>query len=744
MLCGERENMEQAYFTIPQNGDFQALYKSIQENEAPDGILSIQNNSVHENNRRNMARHTLSFLHAFHIAVDLDTSLNSEAKEALKTQAGSAVETALSTIKDAPGLPQGKADVQQLHQHFETAVGKLTEQLSQATNCSVKKAFKKLTEAEKLANLSRPRPKVKAKTTHKKTNIKLKETANTTLTDLQKQELQKIGQKDKPAWFKALKPITQDWLSQHVNELIEGTINCPPATLRSIPGLANYATHTGKASHDGASITLSYERHATFTPIDIKDANTRSNLAEQNAVQLLTQSKPKARFAAFWGDLANDMQQADVTALLQEQCLLSPNGIEDKFSGQNSNGRMAKSSAAALETAGATYNAEQGLTNEDKQAVKVQQSNWALNNQRTTANSFEHATTKDSLQNNLERVPKALKTLANKTVDIRLSNALNQLGTRQCSAKEIWKDTKLLNELCKLFNEEEPNSAATTSNVRLFLAAVDAHHALKDLLKNPALNTLEHNNQMIASSLEAILVQGTGGVSSVACKSGKDRTSHKIIHDEATATFFVKEGKLPDHNNDEDRADFCAIYAAIYNMRVHQHVTSQNSFGVEGLKDDNSMRINRWVGKIKSAVGSLTGKDMGQAFGMPPDISKTLSEGSYSADVQSAKGNKERDLKFLRLKARLVRGIQGIVRGIQGIVKSLFSWGNSNQATSGQTENSPLLKVKTDTNAISSMQVSAGNSTKHCASLPSLSKSTSSNASQAIQPENVAAATPTP
>ncbi len=250
----------------------------------------------------------LQFARAAIFALDYqEPELLDEAKTAAANSIYECTQLALTMIDS------GSADA--AAPYSRTVFATLATELGKATSISdYKKAEKQLLIAEQLLTWHDGRVEqtniCSMTITGNTFTINRTEKPITLLTDTQKAEYLKIHNEPKPLWFKALNRLIQNYLLETVpdhNELdmeaqdlikqdkywntIEHTI---PATLRGVPGLANFTRHTTTitttANASASSTTITSYKSSTPPPIDLMamdSSEERIRLTMQNIEQYI-------------------------------------------------------------------------------------------------------------------------------------------------------------------------------------------------------------------------------------------------------------------------------------------------------------------------------------------------------------------------------------------------------------------------------------------------------------------------
>ena len=96
------------------------------------------------------------------------------------------------------------------------------------------------------------------------------------------------------------------------------------------------------------------------------------------------------------------------------------------------------------------------------------------------------------------------------------------------------------------------------------------------------------NRAAFRAAYAAILVESMGGIVSVNCKSGKDRTGFDEIYKDAMRVYYhTHNHRLPSYDDiGKDRDDFVNIFAKIFRDLKAQESAALNTPGSFGLKDE--------------------------------------------------------------------------------------------------------------------------------------------------------------
>ncbi len=188
---------------------------------------------------------------------------------------------------------------------------------------SPKKLYRAFRAAEGYLCLVDPRPEIITNTTWNNSKLTLSDTPVPTLTEGLQDELLSVLHEQKPAWFDALKPWEQSYLTAYLKKNQNHLKKLWPtlfSAFRSIPGLANFCEHA--LNVDDKPIARPVYRIGLVVPIDIKNAPERQRLAnlamQQFCDAVVTQERAEA-FREQWG-----LEENEKIPVLY-QTLISPN-----------------------------------------------------------------------------------------------------------------------------------------------------------------------------------------------------------------------------------------------------------------------------------------------------------------------------------------------------------------------------------------------------------------------------------
>ncbi|MFZ2485479.1 MAG: hypothetical protein WAW84_02640 [Candidatus Rickettsiella isopodorum] len=442
-------------------------------------------------------------------------------------------------------------------------------------------------------------------------------------------------------WFKSLATWQQNFIIGNQKELVACSI---PSSLRNVPGLANLSYHECKINN---AVALSYFRHAAQLPIDLlENKNTDDeqfrltclNLASQIRLSLkeksdvltstselviLSQSilspgkiaSAKAKFFNRASD--NDTQiyaLKERAVKLFQYALANPEtSIEDLkvkalFFTQNeqSENLFYKD-----------FLKKWGLFAEDNKAYQYKPIRFTLLSTNNPFNVLRHFGAYP-LQNKhnefntalllgavarylnhlfrlkpkinqqderVERWPQLIEYMNQfnkvESFNFQLSQLIKELSFCEKVGKISANSRKSLVKLLESFFNEEIKKNLDENVFQLL-------HALHALLSIPCgqgvLASDERHKPQLRSFAETMIVNCLGGVSWVACKSGKDRTGGASIAVDAAAVYYHQNKKFPHYqDNKSDRGNYLILLEELFRSKHQQHVAAENAPGAEGL-----------------------------------------------------------------------------------------------------------------------------------------------------------------
>jgi hypothetical protein len=111
-------------------------------------------------------------------------------------------------------------------------------------------------------------------------------------------------------------------------------------------------------------------------------------------------------------------------------------------------------------------------------------------------------------------------------------------------------------------------------------------------LKSPFFMQPQRNKQAFKAAYMEILVEAMGGVVSINCKSGKDRTGWIEIYKTAMLIYFDRYNKLPRYNDKKtERQQFVHIFVTLFHSMKTQEEAGANTLGSFGMKDNAINRV---------------------------------------------------------------------------------------------------------------------------------------------------------
>jgi|GEM_PF-6075864 len=401
------------------------------------------------------------------------------------------------------------------------------------------------------------------------------------LTPAQQQEfldlLQDTSQQEKlPQWFINMPQWEKNYLLKHLHskptatrDNINEKIATIPASLRHIPGLANFSEHVLRVYEKNAEgnyvlkTESRRERSGIVAPVDLyrKKFNLeRQRLTNGNVGQLLasTIQERAERYVEKWDHPGDKV----ITIPFTLQTLLSPGWLNALIGGGSNNNTMMienKQMAVSLLRHAFEFPESQssqrlfqqwGLDVDEQGAIRVKLSDDSIVRVKPAIISTNHSV------NAWRRLPGLFKfstETENKTSALQLI-AVAQDFIRDKDQNDV--DIKLLQQ------------------------------ALDDYQATPSMANSNHHRALFLSSLEQIISDKSGGIAYGSCKSGKDRKGMETLHTDTMLVYQSRYGYLPKYNDSGiARENFVNIFVELYFSMHHQEVASQNALGAEGIKE---------------------------------------------------------------------------------------------------------------------------------------------------------------
>lgn len=458
----------------------------------------------------------------------------------------------------------------------------------------------------------------------------------------------------KPLWFRSLPSWEQQALSQRIQSgraaglHIETIVAGLPTTKRKYPGSANYWKHVQLIYDAGGNLLDDswHIRSGIYEPYDIPgnkavDEQERLRLTKINIEQIILSHIKDCitRREALWGILP---EGDPIHVAISLQTLLSPSSFDQsRFASTNSLKMIETKLLAASELL-----ESQEFKNKLNELIgcsvelSLISNNHAINLYKTEwhKNSFYRLCSKERKQDNeqakiaiLTSCKYFLSSLSKQTIEdsyiskpvlssaiencvnalektdlADLDSQLSYLQSQYVILDRIDK-TKLLVKTA----DTDPKKLAALKELKkltnLHLISLALKHYLS--LQNRSDNNGRHLILFLAS-YESLIVDLIGGIASGTCKSGKDRKAIELMHTDAMRQYFHCYNRLPTYyDTEEQRLDFCEIFAEIFLSRHHQTIAEQNTQGCAALKetyntlpDDIKLAINQLIKRRKIVI----------------------------------------------------------------------------------------------------------------------------------------------
>lgn len=146
--------------------------------------------------------------------------------------------------------------------------------------------------------------------------------------------------------------------------------------------------------------------------------------------------------------------------------------------------------------------------------------------------------------------------------------------------------------LLNLFNEEAPPE--DTFDIEFIRALNDELKSMRQLGARFTQNIATHNFALDFASKAGVLVEALGGITSINCKSGKDRTGleehyhHTILLQWKTSK---KLSRYRDLDTSDVRQQFGETFRRLFLTRKTRQLASENAPGADGIKDNGNQLL---------------------------------------------------------------------------------------------------------------------------------------------------------
>jgi hypothetical protein len=501
-------------------------------------------------------------------------------------------------------------------------------------------AFKVLCQAEQFAIWQNGRQSLVTESRMRGFMIRQIEEPMCPLTTDQKSEYLRIKHHDWPFWSFPFTSWQKHFLKQQADILAEDETSERgrdiPASLRSVPGLANYSLHILEIRRSDGALVSDACRFCAATPVAIavEDASERHRLTKQNMMQIFDEPLKVLgeRFLTRWQPVITPGQVLEVPVLIQS--LLSPTWLDTIFGfmyPQHNESRMIVEKEAAIDKVREKLIGQRSMI-EIRQAETNYRLNPLLLSSNYPINFLRHETlliksrTTQNMQNGLILVqcvqafidnivlPKLMVDKSEKDEESSVYHTKLFTHFSKHTLQKLINNNSLFLGLTtiplyggklKQFKQEcniclnalnvkrllRTHSAAATF-VQLRLTALQLHelklmlNALKDyvVLYNTTRKWI-HHKELFLSGLEEIIVENLGGISFSASKDSRDRKGMQTLHTDAMLIYQQHYGALPIYNDlATNRRRFVEIFVDLFFSEHQQKHAGQNAPGSDGIK----------------------------------------------------------------------------------------------------------------------------------------------------------------
>lgn len=435
---------------------------------------------------------------------------------------------------------QSRAPNEKLNSNFNTFFIFLAKEIEKALGISYKEAEKKLRLAEQLLTWKEGRTSITntSYTTINGTRYRIiqEEEPITTLTEAQKTEYRAaIRETNQHKWFRDLDPLLRDYIQEQVRENNWIAIACIPASLRSVPGLANFVriNITIKELNNEAgtavvnTIKHTQYRSATPVPIDMKGSEERIQITALNLEQLIEQKLDDRLRIAF--------EEKNLTKTKE---VLTDTTKNNGLTVENFSTLKLALKASVLEKIKAVNTLERARTGKNNYKFPVN-----LNSLLTEIWGAGLYPSKDNNSRLLKEIKAGSAKLKEGSsiyneLDLSVSNiSINSLRWLFLAInKDNYEDDKIYLDYCET-NLDSKADTPPEKKKRL----LEAGKALKALqYKSDYFGDLN----LMRAALRSIIIEGDDS----ACKSGKDRAGILTIYATALLAYYARHGEFPDLN----------------------------------------------------------------------------------------------------------------------------------------------------------------------------------------------------
>lgn len=120
-----------------------------------------------------------------------------------------------------------------------------------------------------------------------------------------------------------------------------------------------------------------------------------------------------------------------------------------------------------------------------------------------------------------------------------------------------------------------------------------------------------YHNQLMISSVEALILNCIRGSLWVACKSGKDRTGIASAAYDATALYYDQHLKLPGYKDKQtDKAAYITLLKELFDSGHQQEAAGQNAPGAKGVVEPRMIlpadgKLNEYSNELNTFFARL-------------------------------------------------------------------------------------------------------------------------------------------
>lgn len=474
--------------------------------------------------------------------------------------------------------------------------------IKMSAGVSSQDAYLDLQDAANFVNWKRPREAVATisetqnEDGEKFTIIQL-EVPTVHVTDALLKEYQAIFTDKPPKWFHDLPLWHQSCMKEHFKELenasdpkqaLKNAFKTMPSTIRKYPGIANYSEHVHIIlDEQGEIISETHRSHSSVVaPVQMekvqKDSLTK--LTADNIEQIIEQQLEIKinQYIERWGPPPAGQPLYMPVAL---QTLLSHTRLLDKQLGDE------KAMIKKVEAGAKKLMAEKYKGPVDIKGYQVKVDIVTSNN---PINVFRYMKAGRKGLKLLETQDKIRRANLKKYVDVvekRLQSIVKSLdlppGIQSLNLPEKPHKAdlnKLKNQITAIVNSVKEKDSQKGQQLNLALQAL---YQLIRTVKENRPSDKKYNDPLFRASLEQIIIDALGGITTGSCKSGKDRKGTEVVHTDALLEYFVCYGKILPFDAKEDSPERQHFVDIFVRKLLENHLgrnAASNARGCDGLK----------------------------------------------------------------------------------------------------------------------------------------------------------------